>query len=85
MHGELTRLIHSTIIQNELPARDLAEKIGKPYSTLLREVNPHDSGAKLGVETFMDIIMATGDITPVRYMAEQLGLELVRKDQHSAS
>lgn len=85
MQGELSRLIHSAILHSELPAKALAERIGKPYSTLLREVNPHDHGAKLGVETFIDIVKATGDITPFRYIADQLGLDLIKKEGRKAS
>ena len=39
----------------EVPAKSVAEAVGKPYSTLMREINPYDKGAKLGVETFMGI------------------------------
>lgn len=77
MSAEFARLIHSTVLENSIPAKVLAKKIGKPYSTLLREINPYDQGAKLGVETFMDIVKITGDITPIEYIANELGFELV--------
>ena len=37
-----------------------------------------DSGAKLGVETFMDIIRATGDATPLERLVQELGFRLLR-------
>lgn len=79
MRGELSKIIHSVILDSPIPAKALAKQLGKPYSTLLREVNPYDEGAKLGVETFFDILRLTGDISPVEYIANELGLELVPK------
>lgn len=61
-------------------AKSVAIAIGKPYSTLLRETNPLDPGAKLGVETFMDIIETTGDSTPLNVMVRELGYRLTPVD-----
>lgn len=79
MTEELSKLIHALILKGPIPAKILAEQIGKPYSTLLREANPHDGGAKLDVETFIRIIKATGDMSLMEYIARELGLELVSK------
>lgn len=49
---------------------------GKPYSTLLREVNPYDTGAKLGAETLMHIMKTTGNVTPLEKMALEMGYRL---------
>ena len=59
------------------PPRVSLEAVGKPYSTLMREINPYDKGAKLGVETFMAIIETTGDPTPLKLMAYELGYRLI--------
>lgn len=82
MVSELSTLIHNLVLDNSVPAKDLAKAIGKPYSTLLREVNPYDTGAKLGAETLLQIMMQTGDTKPLEYMAGKLGYSLVsgRKD-----
>mgnify|MGYP000273172786 CR=1 FL=1 len=53
-----------SVIEGNVPAKKVAATIGKPYKTLMREINPDDLGAKLGVETFMDIIRATGECHP---------------------
>ena len=76
---ELTRIVHTSILESPIPAKIIAKKIGKPYSTLLREVNPYDEGAKLGVETLLQILKITGDTRPLEYIASELGLELVSK------
>lgn len=80
MDKELSKLIHTIILNSPIPAKSLAEQIGKPYSTLLREVNPYDPGAKLGIETFVDILKITGDISPIQYIADQLGYTVVEKN-----
>ena len=77
MVSELSSLIHNLVLDNPVPAKDLAKAIGKPYSTLLREVNPYDAGAKLGAETLLQIMIQTGDTKPLEYMAGKLGYALV--------
>ena len=60
MHEQLIKEIQKMVRDGEVPAKSVAEAVGKPYSTLMREINPYDKGAKLGVETFMAIIETTG-------------------------
>lgn len=76
MISELTRIVHQVVLNSHIPAKALAKEIGKSYSTLLREVNPYDTGAKLGVDTLMDIMRETGNIEPLHYMAQQFGFSL---------
>ncbi len=40
MVSEFASILHELVLDNPVPAKDLAKSIGKPYSTLLREVNP---------------------------------------------
>ncbi len=79
MQTGLIALVHEIVLENELPAKALAEEIGKPYSTLLREINPYDRGAKLGVETLLHIMLRTRNAAPLAYMADMLGYSLVAK------
>lgn len=74
--SQLTQIVHTVVLEDLKPARKVAEEIGKPYSTLLREVNPYDQSAKLGIETLLDIMQCTGNVEPLQYMAEQLGYHL---------
>lgn len=76
MSTELSNLIHNMVLDNSLPAKDLARAIGKPYSTLLREVNPYDGGAKLGTDTLLHIMAHTGNVKPLEYMANKMGFTL---------
>ncbi len=83
MQTGLIALVHEIVLESELPAKALAEEIGKPYSTLLREVNPYDRGAKLGVETLLRIMLRTRNVSPLAYMANMLGYSLVPKRTRS--
>ncbi|MCT4534551.1 phage regulatory CII family protein [Halodesulfovibrio sp.] len=77
MRSELTKIVHELVLNSPIPAKALAKEIGKPYSTLLREVNPYDAGAKLGVETLMDIMKKTGNVEPLEYIAQEMGFAIV--------
>lgn len=79
-HMRLTKLIHDVVLESQKPAKVLAQEIGKPYSTLLREINPYDTGAKLGVETLFQIMKSTRNVEPLRFMADQMGFELTPKE-----
>ncbi len=81
---QLTRIIQEAVLDGRKPAKVIAKEVGKPYSTLLREVNPFDGSAKVGAETVLDIMIATGDVAPLEYMARQMGCVLVPLDGSSA-
>ncbi len=76
MQNDFSTFIHSYVLDSHMPARDLAKALGKPYSTLLRELNPYDSGAKLGAESLFQIMSITGNYKPIEFMAEKLGLDI---------
>ncbi len=76
----LTRLVREMVLESEHSAKQVAKQIGKPYSTLLRELNLFDNGAKLGAETLLEIMKVTGDMQPLEFMARELGFGLVRHE-----
>lgn len=71
------KAVHELVLEGKTPPKDIAKTIGKPYSTLMRELNPHDRLAKLGVDTFMDIMKCTGNLRPLEIMAGELGCKVV--------
>lgn len=77
MKGDIIKLAQRAVLEGSQAARDVAQAIGKPYSTLLRELNPFDGQAKLGAETLLEIMRVTRDVSPLQAMAEALGFELV--------
>jgi hypothetical protein len=44
----------------------------------MREVNPYDESAKLGIDTCLELMRITGNIEPLEFMAQQLGYSLIK-------
>ncbi|NDV28724.1 phage regulatory CII family protein [Desulfovibrio sp. JC010] len=72
----ITKVTQDIVLEGNKPAKEVAQSIGKPYSTLLREINPFDNNAKLGAVTLMDILKTTNETKPLEYIAESLGCTL---------
>ncbi|WP_243543997.1 phage regulatory CII family protein [Pseudodesulfovibrio tunisiensis] len=72
----VTKVVQDCILDSGIQAKHVAEQINKPYSTLMREINPFDTSAKLGAETLLDIMKVTNDIRPLLFMAEEMGYTL---------
>lgn len=75
---ELSLLIQSVVRKDPIQLRQLAKKSGKRCSTLLREADPHNKRAKMGIETLLAVMEASHDVRPLAYMARKMGLELVK-------
>ncbi len=73
MQYKLTQHMQSVVLAGKMPAREVAVALGKPYSTLMRELNPYDAGAKLGAETLLDIMRITGDLSALELISRELG------------
>lgn len=71
------RAIHEEVLQSEDGAHDLARAIGRPYSTMMRELNPNDDKAKLGVAEWLAILDATRKFGSLHKIAGLFGLRLV--------
>lgn len=72
----ITKVTQDVVLEGNKPAKEVAQNIGKPYSTLLREINPFDDNAKLGAETLMEILKATNEVKPLEYIAQSIGYKL---------
>ena len=77
MKPTLTEIIHDMIIGGQISAKSVADQIDKPYTTMLREINPYDGGAKVGVDMLMPLMRAAGDVEPLKYLAREMGYTLV--------
>ena len=77
-HMALLIVIHDMLTSSLIPTRDIADIIGKPYPTLMREANPNDHGAKMSIETLIDLMLVTGDFKPIEEIARILGGRFVR-------
>lgn len=61
------------------PLKEVAMLIGKPYGTLTRELNPDDEYAKLSVDTFMMMLQQSGDMRPLKWIADHFGFTITKK------
>ena len=85
MANDLITTVHDLVLESPIGAKAIAQAVGKPYSTLLREVNPYDTGAKLGAETPMHNMKTTGNISPLEKMASEMGYRLEPNKKGGAS
>ena len=76
MNTSFINTVHDLVLESPIGAKAIAQAVGKPYSTLLREVNPYDAGAKLGAETLLSIMKITGNVAPLKQMASEMGYKL---------
>ncbi|MFV0422287.1 phage regulatory CII family protein [Oleidesulfovibrio sp.] len=75
MQDSVTRITQSMVL-NAKQSKWVAERIGKPYPTMMRELNPYDQSAKLGADTLLEIMKVTNNISALEYMAAELGYKL---------
>lgn len=64
---------------------EITSKVGKTYPTLMREINPYDRNAKLGIETLFEIMKITNDIRPLEYIAKELGFTIKPKENNTTN
>lgn len=75
-YNTLTEVISAMIENGATPIKAIAAEIGKPYSTLKRELNPDDDMAKLGADVLLGIMRSCGSVAPLEWLAERLGYVL---------
>ena len=84
MHKEITRrdildvlrAIHEEALDSEDGAHTLAKAIDRPYSTMMRELNPNDDKAKLGVAEWLAIMNVTRKFGALHKVVELYGYRL---------
>lgn len=81
----LTKKMQDIVLEGRISAKQVSQEIRKPYSTLLRELNPFDNHAKLGAETMFEIVKATHNISILEFMAQELGYTLTPLDRIKSS
>lgn len=81
MPDSFLELIHEMVLTSDEPAKAVAEKLDKNYTTFMREVNPFDDGAKLGASMLLPLMVVCGSARPLEYLASRLGFRLVPLDQ----
>jgi len=77
MPADIRTVILDMVRNCPKPIKMVADALGKPYSTLMRELDPEDRRAKLGVETLLPLMQACGSTAPLRFLAEAMDHRLV--------
>jgi len=77
MTKDIQSLILAMVQDCSRPIKVIAEELGKPYSTLMRELDPEDRRAKLGVEMLLPLMQACNSALPLRYLAEAMEYRIV--------
>lgn len=70
-------VIEDMIDESGKTKRQIAEEIGKNYNTLKNELNPNMPEYKLGIEIILPLMISTGRIDPIEYLAGRMGYKLV--------
>lgn len=77
MSADIRSVILEMVQNCPKPIKVVADDLGKPYSTLMRELDPEDRRAKLGVEMLLPLMQACDSTAPLRVLAESMGYRLV--------
>ncbi|BDQ36328.1 transcriptional regulator [Pseudodesulfovibrio nedwellii] len=75
-------VIESMIDESGKPRKQIAADIGKPYTTLMRELNQDDPLAKFGVMDLIPIMRACDGVQPLELLAARFGYRLVHEEAH---
>lgn len=81
MPDSLLDVVQSMVLENEKPAKVVCEEVGKPYPTLLRELNPEDQHAKLGAQMLLPLMRACNSVAPLEHLAGRMGYRLTPLSQ----
>lgn len=76
-HENILDAIEEMIETSGKPRKAIAEEMGKPYTTLMRELNPADDGAKFGVLDLVRMLSVCGGIQPLQHLAARCGCRVV--------
>lgn len=79
MHDDIIQAVVQMVEESGKPIKTIAEEIGKQYSTLKRELNEFDEGAKLGVELLYPLMVACDGDQPLEYLADRRGYSLKKR------
>lgn len=81
MSTELTKLMdilrsNTMNAPSGLSAKEIAERIGVGYSTLMNGVNKHVEGHKFHLNNLLPFMRATGSVMPLRFLCLSMGFDL---------
>lgn len=86
-HESLTEVLRADIKRapSGKSASLIAELLGKPYTTLMNELNPEQPGAKFGAELLLPVMELTDSDEPLHYLAKRRGGVFIKLSKAGAS
>lgn len=75
--NELLRIVQAMVLESDIPAKAIASKLDKNYTTILDEANPENYRNKLGAALLLPLMQVCNSIAPLQYLASQLGYRIV--------
>jgi hypothetical protein len=76
MHETLTAAVHQMLLDKG-QARELAGRLGKAYSTLMRQLNPHDDTTFFNADHVLAAMEVCASDAPLAWLASRRGYLLV--------
>ena len=75
----LSAIVQADVLDapNGLPAKVVADEMGKNYYTLLRELNPNHASHKFGADDLVPAMRATGSRRPLIAQADALNMAVI--------
>lgn len=79
---DFLRATQAAVLDNE--AKVLATKMGLPHVSLLQRANPDNDSHNLTIQHLFGILLHSGDIRPLKALADAFGFDLVSREAVTA-
>ena len=79
---DFLRACHDAV--KDADAKRLAATMGLPHVSLLQRSNPDNDAHKLTINHLFQILLHSGDMRPLKALAEEFGFDLVTKESAEA-
>lgn len=73
MEFSLEELLNETVHRGKLPPKELADRLGKNYFTLMRQVNLTDDAASFPVKDLVGLMIAQNDFSILGHLNKACG------------
>lgn len=70
-------ILHEDLMARRAQSKTVAETLSMPHTTLMRQLNPYDPGAKPRIGTFAALMRALGSYRALHHVAAECGFRLV--------
>lgn len=74
----LTEVCHAIVLDapSGKTPKEIAKALGRPYTTIMNELE-RQTGAKLGADMVLPLMLQTGSMDPLHYLADNMGCVVI--------